>query len=910
MTPGSGPESGSGAPTASKASKTPKTPKTKPPKSRSKPTPMMAQYLSVKAEHPDALLLFRMGDFYETFFEDAEILSRVTGITLTSRNAGEPDPIPLAGFPWHSSESHLAKLLAAGQRVAICEQVEEPGPGKKLLERKVVEILSPGTALADSQLLAGHNNFVVALHLHKDTWGLAAADVSTGELWAGDLSRAEAEEEMARLAPAEVLWTSQTAGSAEGFLDVLERAPFTSEAEDWTFGHERSRQLLLDQFRVSTLDGFECDELGPGLSAAGALLHYAREQKQSDLGHIGRMQRLRPRDGLVLDEATLRSLEVLEPMPGADSSSTLVSVLDRTLTAGGGRRLRRILRRPSVDPIEIQRRQEGVERLLSSALRDSLRDALRRTADVERILARLHCGRTLPRDLGALRSTLAVLPQVEEKLREIDPTAAIWPRLATQGSEKLRDQLGRALVDELPATLADGGIFRPEWDAELAEARSLASDGKKWIAELQEKERQATGIPNLKVGFNRVFGYFLEVTKAHHDKVPDHYQRKQTLVGAERYLTPELKEFEQKVLTAEDTAVRRERLLFQDLCDSVTAETSLLQELAAHLAYVDFLQALAEAASRGGWIRPTLLDEPTLRLEDGRHPVVERALGAGRFIANDTALDRTDQQLAILTGPNMAGKSTYLRQVGLLVILAQIGSFVPAAKAEIGLADRVFTRVGAQDSLARGQSTFLLEMVETSRILHHATERSLVLLDEVGRGTSTYDGLAIAWAVAEALCAKGSARPRTIFATHFHELVALAEANDGVFNLNVQVKEWGDEIVFVRKVVPGGADRSYGIHVAQLAGIPESVVVRARDVLAELEKEGRDRTLRIEPDGSKPRTSGRDQLSLFAPPEPAFLDELRKLELDGLAPIEAWQILRRWQQSAGSGSKADESGVD
>ena len=907
---------------------------------RAAQTPMMAQYLRVKAEHRDAILLFRMGDFYETFFEDAELLASITGIALTSRNAGDPNPIPLAGFPWHSAEGHIAKLLAAGHRVAICEQVEEPGVGKKLLERKVIEVLSPGTALADSQLEATANNYLVALHADGGRFGLAVGDLSTGELWLGDLEAHEAEEELVRLLPAEILWTGETHRHAERWMARLERRPFSSELDAWAFGRERGRRVLEEHLGVATLDGFECGDLGPGLAAGGALLEYVRGQKQSELGHWNRVRRLRPGDGLVLDESTLRSLEILDPMPGATREATLVHVIDRTRTSVGARRLRQELRRPPSDREEILRRQDGIESLRPEATRARLREALQHTADVERILARLHCQRVSPRDLGALRETLLRVPELEAIVQELDPAGTVLPWIEGESAEwdefsgtggitssdlppdapapgpvsdaaritRLGEGLHAALSDELPVSLADGGVFRDSWDETLAESRSLARDAKGWIARLQQKEREATGIPTLKVGFNRVFGYYLEVTKTHHDKVPEHYQRKQTLVSAERYITPELKEFEDKVLGAEETAVRRERELWNELTARISEETQVLQTLSREIGALDFLQSLADVSMRSSWVRPTVVDEPVLRLENARHPVVEKAIGADRFIANDTDLDREEHQLAVLTGPNMAGKSTYLRQVGLLVVLAQIGSYLPVSSAVIGLCDRIFTRVGAQDSLARGQSTFLLEMVETSRILHHATERSLVLLDEVGRGTSTYDGLAIAWAVAEAISAPGTPRPRTVFATHFHELTVLAERRPGVHNLNVQVKEWRDEIVFVRKVVPGGADRSYGIHVAQLAGVPEGVIARAREVLADLEREGRKRTGRVVPRGGGesaerlgPEPSSDSQLSLFAPPEPIWVRELRGLDLDRIAPIEAWELLRRWKEEAGSG---------
>lgn len=877
-------------------------------------TPMMAQYMRAKSEHPDALLLFRMGDFYETFFEDAELLSRATGITLTSRNAGDPEPIPLAGFPWHSAEGHIAKLLQAGHRVAICEQVEEPGPGKKLLERRVVEVLTPGTAIGDSQLEAGVNNFVVALLQHEGRVGLAAADVSTGELLLGEFDPEEARQELIRLDPSEVVTGKEQTDIFAPWLQSLERRPFQTWLDGWRFAHERGRRALCEHLAVATLDGYECEELGPALGAAGGLLEYVREQKQSALGHLRQLRRLRIDDGLLLDETTLRSLELLEPMPGGSRDSTLVSTLDATVTSAGGRHLRACLRRPLTDRSRIEQRLDVVEGLLDSAPRERLRTCLKATADLERILARLHCGRAQPRDLGGLRSTLRQLPRLLEletdltariELRPVPPLPASTGMIgeSERHSERepidsialapLAQMLDHALSDDLPITLAEGGVFRAEWNEDLAELRSLARDAKGWIAHLQETERARTGIPNLKVGFNRVFGYYLEVTRTHLEKVPDDYQRKQTLAGAERYLTPELKEFEQKVLTAEEEATRRERRLFEELQEQIRGYTPALQRLAQQLAELDLVQSLAEVAARHRYVRPTLVLEPRLRLVDARHPVVESALGKDRFIPNDAMLDREGHQLAILTGPNMAGKSTYLRQVGIVVIMAQIGSFVPAAEAEIGIADRVFTRVGAHDSLARGQSTFLLEMVETSRILHHASERSLVLLDEVGRGTSTYDGLSIAWAVAERLSLLGTARPRTIFATHFHELTRLADEVAGVFNLHVQVKEWGDRIVFVRKVREGGADRSYGIQVARLAGVPDAVIARAQEVLALLEAEGRRTRTRL------PGRAAQPQLSLFdsgsTPEEREVLRALREIEIDRISPLEALTLLDRWR---------------
>jgi DNA mismatch repair protein MutS len=871
---------------------------------------MMGQYLRAKAEHPDALLLFRMGDFYETFFEDAHLLARETGVVLTSRNAGDPEPIPLAGFPWHQAESYVAKLLRAGHRVAICEQVEEPGKGKKLLERRVTEVLSPGTTLNDGVLAAGSDNFLVALKPEGDRVGLAAADISTGRFLLGDLDPERAREELARLAPAEVLMSRDAAAATLPLLADLAVTPFRSEVEPWEFGRDRGRRLLLEQFAVQSLDAFEAEELGPSLGAAGALLEYARKQKQSELKHLRPPRLLRPDEGLILDEATLRSLEILEPMPGGDAASTLFAVLDRTLTPGGARRLRRELRRPPSHAAEIRDRGDAVETLLDGRLRAAVRLALKGTADLERILGRLHCGRVQPRDFSALRSTLRAVPELDRLTASV-PTPSRLPAFGALALPALGTRLEAALDDQPPALLSAGGVFREGWDQRLDELRGMARDAKSWVARLQEEERASTGISGLKIGFNRVFGYFLEVTQSQSARVPARYQRKQTLAGAERFITPELKEFEGKILHAEEESLRLERELFESLGTEVRAQTAVLQDLASELAGLDFLQALAEAAAGGRWVRPELSEEPVLHIRDGRHPVVEQALGAGKFVANDTDLETTEHPVAILTGPNMAGKSTYLRQVGLIAVLTHLGSFVPAREAEVGLCDRVFTRVGAQDALARGQSTFLVEMIETSRILHHATPRSLVLLDEVGRGTSTYDGLAIAWAVAEALESPDGPRPRTLFATHFHELTRLAAPGRGFVNLNVEVKEWGDRVVFLRRIVEGAADRSYGIQVARLAGVPDAVIDRAKEILLELERRGSAAAGGAHSGAAGGAHSGAvggatsaapgpmaaaTQLHLFAPPEPGPLREMRGLDPDRLTPLEALELLHRWRR--------------
>lgn len=859
-------------------------------KGRSSTTPMMEQYLGVKAQHPDTLLLYRMGDFYETFYEDAVTLSRILGITLTSRNAGDPDPIPLAGIPWHSAEPQIVKLLQAGLRVAICEQVESAAEAKGLIERRVVEVLSPGTALSDSLLDGGRNNFLAALCGGEGRFGLAAADISTGTFLAGDLSIEEVEEEMIRLSPAEILspegWSHPR---LDRFLSETAGSSFRSRWDPWRFSPPRGEGVLREHLGVASLDGFGFREIGPGVGAAAALLEYAREQKQSRLTHLTGLRRIEPGDGLVLDEASLRGLEILEPLSGA-KDATLLSVLDATRTASGRRRLRQALQRPFRDIAQANMRLDRVEAwILDAASRVEMGRRLQSVTDLERILARANCARVTPRDLGGLRQTLLALPSIRAILEGNDAWTGMAGRLDAGDLGALLDA---ALVDSPPVNLAEGGVFRDGYDAALDEAREAARGGKRWMAEVETRERDATGIANLKVGYNRVFGYFIEVSKSQLGRVPDRYTRKQTLSTGERYITPEIKEHEEKILGAEEAEKRREVELFRTLCERVVVETARIQAIAESLAEIDLVASFAETASAGGYARPLLESSGAIVIEEGRHPVVERAVGIGAFVPNDLDLDGEERQIVILTGPNMAGKSTFLRQIGLICLMAQAGSFVPAKSARIGMADRIFTRVGAHDILSRGQSTFLVEMIETSNILRHATSASLVLMDEVGRGTSTYDGLSIAWAVAEALREDPARRPRTIFATHYHEMTRLADSAEGYLNLNVLVREWGDSVIFLRRVVEGAADRSYGIEVARLAGVPDPVVRRATEILRDLERRG---AHVIESHAAPGHKAVEDQLSLFGAGELEWLrEELAAIDPDRLTPIEALQAIHRW----------------
>jgi DNA mismatch repair protein MutS len=799
-------------------------------------TPMMSQYVRLKEEVGDAILFFRMGDFYEMFFEDAVQAAEILDLTLTSRNKSDPDPIPMAGFPWHSAEPYVVRLLKAGKRVAICEQVESSAGG--LMERRIVEIQTPGTALAEGLLDDSRNNYLGAIGPGPEAWGLAIADVSTGEFAVGETSAEGTLSELEQMAPRELLVPGALADDPllAGFFD---RHPEISRTalDDWHFSASRGRQLLREQFQVATLDPYGIESLDLALAAAGALLSYAKEQRRSPLAHLRPPRPMRASDALLLDDVTLRNLEVLEPLAGR-GRHCLLGILDNTRTAMGSRALRRALRRPMVALDAIRKRHDGVAVLSEDPESlEALREELRRVADLERLIARLHCGRGTPRDLARARDSLQALPVLLEIVGRLDSEGRFPVGARLDPLAELREELIRAL-QETPALSLDGEVIRDGHDVELDRLRGVARDGRDWVSGMQQREREATGIPSLKVGYNKVFGYYLEVTRTHLSRVPSRYQRKQTLVGAERYITPELKEWEEKIVGARDAARERQAQLIEELRGKLLASTAGLQAVATTVAEWDLLCSFAAAARKWGYVRPEMDESDRIRVRDGRHPVVERFLDGESFVPNDIDLDTRERQILIITGPNMAGKSTFLRQMGLLVLMAQAGSFIPAREAQIGIADRLFTRVGASDDIARGQSTFLVEMLETSRILHESTSRSLVLLDEIGRGTSTFDGLAIAWAVAERLRENPMRRPRTLFATHFHELTALARHADGYLNLNVLVKEWKEKVIFVRRVVEGSADRSYGIQVARLAGLPESVLERAREILVELEKHG------------------------------------------------------------------------
>ena len=850
---------------------------------------MMQQYAEAKRAAGDALLLFRMGDFYELFHDDAKTAARLLGLTLTSREKND-DPVPMAGFPHHQLESYLGRLIALGLRVAICEQVEDPKKAKGLVRREVTRVVTPGTVTDEALLDPRESNYLAAL-ADGETCGLAWVELSTGRFYAAAVPRAAVDDELARIGPAELLINEDDPPPADG----LARSCTLTRRPAWAFAHSAAHDALARHFGTADLEGMGIEPRdAAGVRAAGAILDYLAETQKSGLAHLDRLRPYRPGAVLEIDEASRRSLELTRTLQTGKREGALLGVLDRTITAMGSRLLAEWLAAPLTQPAAIERRLDGVGELIAeTTLADELRETLRKVYDVERLLARVITGRASPRDLSFLGRTLATLPHVKAKLtaRHSAHLNELESRLDLCGD--VRAQLESALADDCPLSPRDGGFIRPGYRAALDELRELAHGGKQWIAAYQAREAERTGIANLKVGYNKVFGYYLEVTNAHRSKVPEEYQRKQTVKNSERYVTPELKQYEEQVLTADERAKELEYDEFVALREAVAAQVQRLQATAAVLAELDVLLSLADLARQRGYCRPTVVDEPVIDVVDGRHPVLDVVEPAGTFVPNDVQLDPASARVLLITGPNMAGKSTYIRQVALLAVMAQIGSYVPARQATLGVVDRVFARVGASDDLARGRSTFMVEMTETARILNTATPRSLVVLDEIGRGTSTYDGISLAWAVVEHLHARVGCR--TLFATHYHELTDLERELAGVKNLNVAVREWQEEVVFLHKIVDGAADKSYGIHVARLAGVPRAVVERAKTLLAELEERHLDAAGQPRLVAPRGRGSRQLQLTLFGPAEHPLLDEIRELDLNGLTPLEALARIKEWQ---------------
>ena len=853
-------------------------------------TPLLTQYHRIKQKYPDAILLFRVGDFYEMFYEDAEIGARALNLTLTSRPHGPNIRVPLAGIPVKALDSYVARLVAQGFKIAVCDQLEEPDARKPIVHRDVVEVITPGTITRISLLDEKKNNYLMALSPHGENWGLAFTDLTTGEFWVGEIKPETVDEEIARIAPAEIIvphsWTKPLTSSQESQITRL---------DDYYFTEEFAFEKLTNHLGVVNLASYGIENLTEGVCAAGAVLQYLEHTQRSALPHLKRIQPYVSGEFLLIDRITRRNLELVEPLHRLegrpDFTGTLFWVLNKTRTSGGSRLLRRWILTPLLSVTSINLRLDAVEELIKIPSRlEELQKLLSAVGDIERASSRIALGRAGPRELVALKNWLLVVPQIKTVLEQLNAPRLAELRNSIVDFTPLTNEINRILVDDPPAAFTEGGLIRSGVHSELDEMRNIATNAKEYIARIQETERQRTGIPNLRIGFNSVFGYYIEITKSYLNQVPKDYIRKQTVVNGERFITPELKELENKILNAEDRSKIIEYELFIKLRNKIASFSEQLLKLAGIISELDVFASLARVALEKNYVRPVIDESSVIEIKAGRHPVVEAMLRE-RFIPNDTRIDSNEEQILIITGPNMAGKSTYLRQVALIVILAQLGSFVPAEYARIGIVDKIFTRIGASDDVARGVSTFLAEMIETANILNNATARSLVVLDEVGRGTATDDGLAIAWATVEHLHGNSQFRPRTLFATHYHELTSIAAFLPRVKNYSFLVREKGNQVIFLRKIHPGPADKSYGIAVARLAGLPEKLLARAKELLRNLNQKAQ------------------AELSQFAlPREPActaerplphpVIERLHNLKIEELTPLQALNLLAELKRLA------------
>ncbi|KAB2954658.1 DNA mismatch repair protein MutS [Heliorestis acidaminivorans] len=874
---------------------------------------MMRQYQSIKEQYPDAFLFFRLGDFYEMFGEDAIVASRELEITLTARDGGMEERIPMCGVPYHAAEGYISRLVSKGFKVAICEQVEEAGKGKGIVKREVVRLVTPGTITDATTLEDKTNNFLVALARNQGDWGLSAIDVLTGDFYVTYWPEKESiglQGELARLSPKEIVITTQLAEqeptltkewTAQGFIITLAKESFSLE---------QARKLLKKHFGVSSLEAYGCAQWPAGLLSAAVALHYVQETQKTTLQHISALQSYSTEQFMRLDTATRRNLELTQTMRDGVKKGSLLGVIDKTVTAMGGRLLKRWLEQPLIKLSEIKERQKYIKALVDDGLiRESVREALKSVYDLERLCGKISYGSANGRDLIALASSLEALPPVLKQLQEGEAALQELAKLIDPQVE-IATEIRQALLDDPPFSIREGALIRTGYHEDVDELHNIAGTGKEWLTHLERRERERTGIKSLKIGYNKVFGYYIEVTRSNLAHVPDDYIRKQTLSNGERYITKELKEYEDKIIGAEDKLIQLEYSLFIDLREAIEKKLPQLQQTAKGVAQLDTLLSLAQIAVEGAYTCPEVNNSDQIEIYGGRHPVVEEHVGPGVFVPNDTLLDQ-QQRLLLITGPNMAGKSTYMRQVALIVLMAQIGSFVPASACSIGVVDRIFTRVGASDDLATGQSTFMVEMTEVAHILHHATDQSLIILDEVGRGTSTFDGMAIAWSVAEAIQQRQS---KALFATHYHELVQLEKTLSGICCYNIAIDEVGDEIVFLHQIRPGGVDKSYGIQVARLAGLPDEVINRAREILATLEQEGIDKeetlpVVREEKSKEKAQVTEQEQLALFYGTLPErkvvpsvdstvnkMVTELKKLDINNLTPLESLNWLAKWQK--------------
>jgi len=877
-------------------------------KSNKKKVTLMEQYKKMKEEHPDAIMFCRVGDFYETFYEDAEIASRVLDITLTARDKdSETGPVPLAGVPYHAIDSYLYKMVKAGYKVAICEQVEDPKEAKGLVKREVIRVVTPGTVMDPKALERKANNYLASINRVQKRYGLAYVDVSTGEFFVTELeTEARLLSEISRLFPAECLFPEGFEESE--FMDIIKAniKPVVNYLPGWRFDVETAHTELTEHFKTLTLDGFGCANMPGAISAAGALIYYINENQKQEAQHVLSINTYSVQDFMILDADTQHNLELTRSIRDNSEKGTLLEVLDETLTPMGGRKMRQCILQPLLQANRINSRINTVEELYKNVtLQEELREILYKMYDMERLIARANMGAANARDLLALKDSLLLIPSIREKIAEAEATLLTILHEQLEPLSDLADIIENTIQPEPPVTIREGRIIKDGYNEDLDELRSVATEGKDWIASLQQKERERTDIPSLKIGYNQVFGYYIEVTNTHKEKVPENYIRKQTLTNAERFITPELKDRESEILNAQENMNDLEYRLFCEIRDKIAQETDRIQKTSSIIAILDVLASLAYVATKYNYTKPIITTDDDITIKDGRHPVVEQLFTQEGFVPNDTHLNCSDQLMHIITGPNMSGKSTLLRQVALITLMAQMGGFVPAGAAKIGVVDRIFTRVGASDNLVMGRSTFLVEMNETANILNNATSKSLIILDEIGRGTSTFDGLSIAWAVAEYILDKKKIGAKTMFATHYHELTELEGKYEGVKNYNVAIHEEGDRIVFLRKVVEGGTDDSYGIHVAKLAGLPQEVILRAGQILTVLEEH--DISVDKKPNPKLKRRPARErfrddslQLSLFTPQPNPIVEELKTLDLNNMTPLQAMNKLYELKTKAES----------
>ena len=867
----------------------------------SKTTPMITQYLSIKEKYSDAILFYRMGDFYEMFFEDAELASRLLEITLTSRNKKDEFPIPMCGVPYKSAQTYLARLIDQGYKVAICDQVEDPSQAKGLVKRDVVRVVTPGMIVDNELLDEKTDNYILAVAYNNGAAGLSYLDISTGNFRVTESENMEAVlDEVLRISPREVLFPESSRNDSI-FLPVMKVLSEKSITflPDSAFEHDRARERLIDQFNTLSLEGFGCEQLKTGVRAAGALIFYVRETQRQKIAHFTGISTYSLSNYLLVDELSCRNLELIKNIRSGSGHGTLLEIMDKTVTAMGGRQIKRWIKYPLMDVAKIQSRQDAIEDAKENIqVRKDIRERLKSVYDLERLGSKIVMRQSNARDLVALKRSINTLPDIWSLLSHLKAKLFVCNQ-DIHGLVELAELIEQSIREDAPHTINEGGIIKKGYHRELDELIAVSRHGKEWLARLEAEEKQSTGINTLKVRYNKVFGYFIEVPKARSKDVPLHYVRKQTLVNAERYITEELKTFESKVLGAEDKRAVLEYELFNEIKDEVVKNHTDIKQIAQFLADVDCLLSLAEIADQNDYHRPEFNTQDYILIEEGRHPVVEKMITGERFVPNTIRIDDTENQILIITGPNMAGKSTVLRQVALMVIMAQMGSFIPAVTASLSVTDRIFTRVGALDNLSQGQSTFMVEMQETANILNSATRQSLVIMDEIGRGTSTFDGLSIAWAVAEYLHDLKGRGVKTLFATHYHELTELALLKSRVKNYNIAVKEWNDQIIFLRKLVEGGTNRSYGIQVARLAGIPDQVIQRAKKILYTIENDEhglrRPAFMAKEGDGI---TKGQVQLNLFSRPDQFVIEKLQQLDISKMTPLDALNCLNELTEKA------------